>query len=265
MRDMASDAFGIDIDDDDVPLTAEAMAAMLDAKLDAAQAAEDEAQSRKPPPQKKGNAKARARQAEAEKIAEGASRSIREVYRRLASELHPDREPDAAERARKTELMQRVNVAYEAGDLLALLELQLSIEQINPEALAGMADERIKHYNQVLQEQSNRLSDEIFDITEPFMTMLGKMSTYGVTPESVDRSLNAEISALKKALKAINGDLVRFQDLRVFKADLRYYQINRVDDFDDPFGGPIPDEARKIVQELIAKEMAALVRKQRKK
>jgi curved DNA-binding protein CbpA len=42
---------------------------------------------------------------------------VREVFRKLASELHPDRETDPAEHARKTELMQRVNQAYKAGDL----------------------------------------------------------------------------------------------------------------------------------------------------
>ncbi len=37
-----------------------------------------------------------------------ASQSVRDVFRRLAGALHPDREPDAGERARKTALMQRV-------------------------------------------------------------------------------------------------------------------------------------------------------------
>lgn len=37
------------------------------------------------------------------------SQSIREVYRKLAAALHPDREPDQAEKERKTALMQRAN------------------------------------------------------------------------------------------------------------------------------------------------------------
>ncbi len=45
--------------------------------------------------------------------------------------LHPDREPDEAERVRKTELMQRVNEAYSKKDLLQLVALQLEIEQID--------------------------------------------------------------------------------------------------------------------------------------
>jgi len=70
--------------------------------------------------------------AQRDQAAQGGTRAVREVFRKLASELHPDRETDPAEHARKTELMQRVNQTYKAGDLLALLELQLSIEQIDP-------------------------------------------------------------------------------------------------------------------------------------
>ncbi len=74
--------------------------------------------------------KAKAAQAKREQAAREISQSIREVYRKLASALHPDREPDVDERQRKTLLIQQVNQAYEAGDLLTLLGLQLEIEQI---------------------------------------------------------------------------------------------------------------------------------------
>jgi len=96
-----------------------------------------------------------------EQAAQGASRAMREVFRKLASELHPDREPDPDERVRKTVLMQRVNQAYAAGDLLALLELQLSIEQIDASTLAGIAQDRLAHYNHVLEAQLQSLQDEL--------------------------------------------------------------------------------------------------------
>ena len=47
-----------------------------------------------------------------------ATPSVREVYRKLASALHPDRETDE---------QQRVN---EADDLLALLELQIEFREV---------------------------------------------------------------------------------------------------------------------------------------
>ena len=68
--------------------------------------------------------------------------------------------------------MQRASVAYEAGDVL---ELHLSIEQINPELLVGMAEERLTHFNAVLKAQSERHDDEIFDIKEPFIAVMSRV------------------------------------------------------------------------------------------
>ncbi len=97
----------------------------------------------------------RGRQAEAvrqlqEDAARQASQSVLEVFRKLASLLHPDRETDAAERARKTALMQQAKQAYQADDLLTLLTLltlQLQTEQLDGQHLAGLPDARLIHYN----------------------------------------------------------------------------------------------------------------------
>jgi len=102
-----------------------------------------------------------AKQTKAQAEERSASQSIRDVYRKLASALHPDREPDEAERVRKTILMQRVNQAYEKNDLLSLLQLQLEIEQIDQNALDGIAEDRLRHYNKVLTEQLAELQQEV--------------------------------------------------------------------------------------------------------
>ena len=68
--------------------------------------------------------------------------------------------------------MQRASVAYEAGDVL---ELRLSIEQINPELHVGMAEERLTHFNAVMKAQSERLDDEIFDVKEPFIAVMSRV------------------------------------------------------------------------------------------
>lgn len=86
---------------------------------------------------------------------------MREVYRKLASALHPGREPDERQREAKTALMQRVNQAYEANDLLVLLELQLQIEQIDASQIANASEQRLKHYNKVLSDQLTELKLEL--------------------------------------------------------------------------------------------------------
>lgn len=110
------------------------------------------------------------RQEKLEQARREAGQSLREVYRKLASALHPDRVADADERTRRTALMQRANQAYEAQDLLALLALQIELEHIDPAHLAGLADERVQHYNLVLGEQLDALQGEI----------LGCMRSFGV-------------------------------------------------------------------------------------
>ncbi|MDP9046215.1 MAG: hypothetical protein M3O01_15550 [Pseudomonadota bacterium] len=89
-----------------------------------------------------------------------ATLSVRDVFRKLASALHPDRESDPARREAKTALMQRANQAYGANDLLTLLELQLEIEHIDSAHLATADARRLKHYNRVLSDQIKELQLE---------------------------------------------------------------------------------------------------------
>ena len=63
--------------------------------------------------------------------------SLGAVYRRLVKELHPDREPDHAEREKKSRIMQDITAAYARGDLHALLQLELEyLEQRAPQQIA---------------------------------------------------------------------------------------------------------------------------------
>jgi hypothetical protein len=112
------------------------------------------------PPRKPTAAQAR-RQAEREAAAQAAQQSLRLVFRKLASHLHPDRASDPEDAARRTALMQRANAAYAAEDLLALLGLQLELEQIDAAHLKSASDAQIRHFNAVLQEQLDELKAEL--------------------------------------------------------------------------------------------------------
>lgn len=229
---LAQDVFGVDLDAGGGSDDPQEMFRRLGEKLFGAE------QEPTPTPERarKKSAKTLAREALREQTALGATKAVREIYRKLASELHPDRESDAAERARKTQLMQQVNKAYEARDLLALLELQLRIEQIDPAALANTARERLVHYNHVLTEQLQRLREELSEITAPFVQTLSMAGRYvrQLRPETVMRSLESEIAELNASLSAIETDLDGFRDIDTLKRWLRDYQIgaNAAHDFD---------------------------------
>ena len=230
MRAVAADTFGIELDDSVQVSTPEELASLLDEKMHDAEAGHERRRGRK------GNqrAKSNAQEALRTQAAQGASKTVREVYRKLASELHPDREPDLEQRARKTVLMQQVNQAYNAGDLLALLELQLSIEQIDLAALANMAQERLAHYNRVLREQSQRLQEELSELKAPFIMVSGGSVPRQFTPDVVLRALDADIREIKLSLRGLDADLVSFRNIDALKASLKHYQVydSGVDDLD---------------------------------
>ena len=132
---------------------------------------------------------------------------MREIYRKLASSLHPDRETDPAERERKTALMQRVNQAYANNKLLELLQLQLEIEQIDPEHIAGLSEERLKHYNRVLAEQLKELQQEVNEVEGHFMMEFGLDPYQRLKPAGLMRELRADLQVLERENLRLNREL----------------------------------------------------------
>lgn len=173
-------------------------------------------------PARKKTAKQLAKDEQAQQFEEQANQSLREVYRKLVSSLHPDREPDPAERERKTALMQQLNTAYENKDLLALLELQLQIEQLDERALAAMSSERLKHFNKVLKEQVDELEHEVRVIQMALQYSLN-MSPYDMprTPKAVMKYLDEDILDIRGAIETIQSDLQAFQDVKELKLYLK--------------------------------------------
>ncbi|POD31865.1 molecular chaperone DnaJ [Pseudomonas syringae pv. syringae] len=169
--------------------------------------------------------------------AEG-SQSLREIYRKLASALHPDREQDADERERKTALMQRVNEAYENDNLLALLQMQMEIEQIDQSHIDSISDKRLKHFNRILSEQLRELEDEIHDrkmlIREQFL-----MDPYeDLKPKTANTKCARQVKAIREHLDEEQDELQLLTDPKSLKAWLRDQRemaemLERVEEFDD--------------------------------
>ena len=132
-----------------------------------------------------------------------ASRSVRDVYRRLASALHPDREPDAQQRARKTALMQQANQAYAEDNLLVLLELQLQAEQIDAAHLASVERPRLQHYLAVFQEQLAELQGETRRLEAEFREATGLAPGAGLQARKADRLVTAEAQRLRGVLLSL--------------------------------------------------------------
>lgn len=176
---------------------------------------------------------AQATEAQREQAAKEISQSLRDVFRKLVSALHPDREPDATERQRKNELMQRVNRAYEANDLLTLLGLQLEIEQIDAAHLSSLAPQRLAHYNEILREQLANLEAELERFVQPFLAQMGYRGAQHLTPTNVDRELSADIAMTRRDLQQLRQDLVAFRDPDRLRRSLANYEPDGSGPFDD--------------------------------
>ncbi|HET9644915.1 MAG TPA: hypothetical protein VFP68_16510 [Burkholderiaceae bacterium] len=164
-----------------------------------------------------------------------AGQSVREIYRKLASALHPDREVDPAERQRKTLLMQRTNDAYERRDLLALLSLQIEVEQIDLDHMAGVPEERIRHYNEVLREQLHSLKEQVLDSAAPILMSLG-LGPVACSPTMADAALTRQIGEVRQTQCHIEHDLKCIDDPKSRRALLDDMAARQDDDFDfDPF------------------------------
>jgi hypothetical protein len=189
---------------------AERLQAELDAQFErdmAAHAAREaqRAKRKKAPKQSAAQARIEAEQAES-------SKSIREIYRKLASALHPDRETDPREQERKTVLMQRVNHAYAKGNLLQLLELQLEIEQIDRRAIDGLSEARLTRYNGILEEQIRELDQEIQHVENDFRRTYGIASSTKVAPDTVMRILTRDIAGMQRGNQDLAVALREFED-----------------------------------------------------
>ncbi len=198
---------------------------------------EEQAQERAQPDARSsraGSAKAQARQAQREEAAREVRQSLREVFRKLVSALHPDREPDEQARQRKTLLMQRVNQAYEARDLLTLLTLQLEIEQISAASLSAASRERLTHYNQILREQLVELDLELAHCIAPFRQSLDGFRGRSLTIADVDQDLSAACAQLSMVIRELQADMVAFRDPERLRHSLKQFELeSEPDELDD--------------------------------
>lgn len=227
-RSLLNDVLGIDVGDDatNAEELLEHAQQQLHERTEVERRLEEDRQgARKARRSKAGSARFEAADARREEAAREVSQSLREIYRKLASALHPDRELDADARQRKTLLMQRVNQAYDANDLLALLGLQLEIEQIDAAHLSAVTPKRLAHYNQILREQLAEIDAELAHCVQHFQESFDDPPNRSLTPADIDLQLSAGIAHLRKTIRELRNDLVAFRDPARLRKKLERYEL----------------------------------------
>lgn len=240
MASMLEGVLGLDMGDDLDVRSPEELLERASAKLHARQTQDDarrKAWEEHRFAQKRPSAKQLAKEARLEAEKHEISQSIREIYRKLVSTLHPDREADPQERQRKTALMQRVNQAYDKKNLLQLLELQLDLEHIDQTAINNISEKRLAHYNTILKEQLAELDREIFRTEAQFKAQFGIPPFTPVSPDRILRDLAVEIVGVQHTIRDLQKDLKLLGDVTKVKVWLKgLRRRSGTDDSDDiPF------------------------------
>ncbi|SOD91873.1 hypothetical protein [Spirosoma fluviale] len=188
----------------------------------AEEAAEDERQRQRA--SKPKSEKRLAREAKKKADEQNTTKAVRTLYMDLVKAFHPDREPDEAEKVRKTEIMHRVIAAYEKSDLLALFRLQLEFERIDQAHLESLAESQLNYYNKILRQQAQELDDELAGLQKQLARMTGKSKFTAGSLVGFDISLNSDIGQLKRDTKQLKNDLKALADLGVLKQWLKSYR-----------------------------------------
>jgi phage gp37-like protein len=166
---------------------------------------------------RKSKKKKSAKEIAAEQEGMDAESALKQIYRKLASALHPDREPDEVKRIQKTVLMAQVNSANDKKDLLTMLRLQLQIEQIEPAAISSMADEKLRHYNRMLKDQLKTVQMEQVQLTERIRDEFNLY--YGViNPKALQKALRADVLELTDQADRRQFEYINVQNDKNLKA-----------------------------------------------
>lgn len=183
---------------------------------------------------KKPKRKPTATQRRAEQQQQDAETTLRKLYRQLSSALHPDRELDPDARAHKHTLMVEANTAYKRHDLVALLHIQLHIEQTDPQVLSQMAEEKIESMSLLLRQQTGELERELDGRKQQVLQEFGMSPFESLSAASLRSHLALEKNALKQDVAAMEWDMRTVKDDASFKRWLKQQKqlSEQADDLD---------------------------------
>lgn len=149
-----------------------------------------------------------------------ANQSIKTIYMKIAAMIHPDRELDEQKKQEKTAILQQVNHAYETQDLFRLFTLQIELGQQHNEP---MAEEQLKAYNILLEEQLEQIQQEIDQIIDTFdwTDHLDDYSNRKIKIQDLYKKYAKDCADVEQKIKLANITLARYQDFKALKAMLR--------------------------------------------
>jgi hypothetical protein len=229
---MARMLFGVDLDTSDFD-DPEKLHEKISAKKEEME--REYAEQQKRSEEKKAARKKSPKQLEAEAKRAAAEsmvkKSVKAIYHDLVKNFHPDREPDEALRAEKTELMKQITAAYDADDHLKLLELQITLLSGRDNAFANFDDQQLRYFNKSLEAQADELLMAL-----SFARNMVENSTYShlfdYSKSGIDFQISQHLKQVKQAIKETEFTLQDCKTTKGLKTFIKHYEL---DDDEDSF------------------------------
>ena len=141
---------------------------------------------------------------------------ILRLYRELAKRFHPDRARTEQDRARRTDLMLRINVAYSERDLVTLQAMAREADTGDPSAVLLSEEERVQWAHRVIA----RMNMQIAELTQQ-IGMLRRSETFQMWKSPEDSS-----ESIQQVERRVRDRLNRERD-RLDEAIIDYNRIVR--------------------------------------
>jgi uncharacterized coiled-coil protein SlyX len=182
--------------------------------------------------------------------------TLRALFRRLAEALHPDKVQDDGERARRTEVMKQVTVAYQEGDYARLVEIELAWAAAVPtiDVAALDVDElarRIAVKERAIAELETQLAALERELRKLRASADGRLARAYAEHGGADGRLpdEREAAADLERMRAVRDFILDFRDGRISFA--RFREGPGPDD-DDGLVDPLADELDDVLADLRA-------------
>ncbi len=200
----------------------------------------------------KTDPKAQARIANQEQAAQEAQSSLKNIYRQLARQLHPDRAGSDEERARHHDLMSQVNAAYDKQDLLALLKLQLTAQQIDASAMHSVAEDKLKAWVSLLRAQAKELNADLANLRMQIMGEFRLPFGRPISAQALEASFKQATQEYDKVLHLMRSDLALIEDDAGLK---RWAKAQSKLIAEDDFMQMAQDEDMELMDEILGEIM----------
>lgn len=152
------------------------------------------------------------------------TQTSKQIYLQLAKAFHPDTAENKEEEIRRTEILQEVNAAYEANDLMKLLELQITLVEGKEEQLSKMSDNALEPYNKILKRQIDELEMQLRQL-DPLTNGHPYASIYHTHKGSQTRKVNVVVKDYKESIFKIENTIEYISEVKSFKNFIANYTL----------------------------------------